>query len=320
MKQTKDHTKNSNDQSLAEWIVKRAGLRRRNNRNLERGPSTVDTQLDHYIDRVKQLLIIANQQASELASERKKRRRAERELAEVRDLLKETEHSRRQTKRTLRRASRELNSLRCDSKPRAVIDLREKIEQIHEQYSNELIKERTRRARVEANLNSAEEKIKSLQRSRILQRDEQSSINDRVLEERERRRKAEKASKRLKQNLRYASRSLNSLRSEHKKCRRGSPNNRSNGNKNTPALLEAILPNLTVVRDNVSYGNASANAKQMLDDLTRLNDNPQLMRGERVGGAKKQWFEIRPTLSERIYYRKSGYNSQASMASNRACW
>ena len=48
----------------------------------------------------------------------------------------------------------------------------------------------------------------------------------------------------------------------------------------------------------------------MLDDLMRLNDNPQLMRGERVGGAKNQWFEIRPTLSERIYYRKSGYNGR----------
>ena len=34
------------------------------------------------------------------------------------------------------------------------------------------------------------------------------------------------------------------------------------------------------------------------------------MRAERVGGAKRQWFELRPTLSERIYYRKSGYNSR----------
>ncbi|MXZ02488.1 MAG: hypothetical protein F4Y88_02095 [Chloroflexi bacterium] len=164
--------------------------------------------------------------------------------------------------------------------------------------------------RVEAELNSAEAKIKSLPRPQVPQHEEQSPISDRVIKEREQRRKAEKESKRLKQNLRHASRELNSLRSEHKKCRRNSKNDASNGNRYTPALLQAILPNLSVVRDNVSYGNSSTNAKQMLDDLMRLNDTPQLMRAERVGGAKRQWFELRPTLSERIYYRKSGYNSR----------
>lgn len=296
-------------QSLAEWISQRAGMQRRS--KVSPTPSLAsDSELDRYIDRVNQLLRIAHQQEFELAAERKKRRRAEGELADVRNLLNESERFRQQNRQTLRRASRELNSLRRDSKPRAVIELRAKVEAIHEQYSNDLISERDKHTGLEDELASAKAKIKSLQRSQVPQHAEQSSISDRVLQERQRRRKAEKESKRLKQNLRHASRELNSLRSEHKKSQRSSVNGRSDRTKYTPTLLQAILPNVTVVRDSVSYGNSPSNAKQMLDDLMRLNDNPQLMRAERVGSAKRQWFELRPTLSERIYYRKSGYNSR----------
>ena len=295
--------------SLAEWISQRAGMQRRS--KVSATPTLAsDSELDRYIDRVNQLLRIAHQQEYESAEERKKRRRAERELADVRKLLKGSERSRRQSRQTLRSASRELNSLRRDSKPRAVIELRAKVEEIHEQYSNDLISERDRRTGLEEELASAKAKIKYLQRSQIPQQAEQSSISDRVLQERQRRRKAEKENKRLKQNLRHASRELNSLRSEHKKCRRSSVNGRSDGTKYTPSLLQAILPNLTVVRDSVSYGNSSTNAKQVLDDLMHLNDNPQLIRAERVGSAKRQWFELRPTPSQRIYYRRSGYNSR----------
>lgn len=296
-------------QSLSEWISQRAGIQRRSKASHE-PHFALDSELDRYIDRVKQLLGIARQQEFELAEERKKRRRAERELADTRNLLKGSERSRRQNRRILRSASRELNSLRLDSKSRAVIKLREKTEQIHGQYSSDLINERDRRIQVQAELDSARAKIKSLNRSATPKHDELPSISDRVLKERQKRRKAEKENKSHKQNLAHVRRQLKSLQNEHKKCRRNPKHSDSNGNKYTPALLQAILPNLTVVRDNVSYGNSPTNAKQMLDDLMLLNDSPQLMRAERVGGAKHQWFELRPTLSERIYYRKSGYNSR----------
>ena len=230
-------------QSLSEWISQRAGTQRSSDAETPPPPDS-GNQIEHYIYRVQQLLEIAKQQATELSSERRKRQRTERELSDVRDQLKESERSRRENRRTLRRASRELNSLRRDSKPHTVIKLREKIETIHEQYSNELIKERNRRTRVETNLNSEETKIEPLQRSRTLQHDGQLSSGDRVIEERDRRRKAEKDSKRLKRNLRHVSRELNSLRSEHKKCRRGSPKGHSNGNKYTPELFSSHLAQL----------------------------------------------------------------------------
>ena len=304
MRRTKDHTKSSNGQSLADWIVKRAGLRRRNTGNLERAPSTVDSQLDHHIDRVKQLLDIAQQQATELSSERKKRQRAEREMSEVRDLLKESERSRRQDRHTLRRASRELNALRRDSKPRAVIELREKIEQIHQQYADALAEEQTRHAEAASELKTVKEKLQTLQKARTQKEiHDRPSASERVDEERARRRKAEKESKKLKQNLRHASRSLNSLRSEHKKCGRQTYRGSSNGSVSKHDFIGAVLPNLTVARDGDSRLIKARDTKQVFDDLTRLNDSPQIMRGERVGAAEP-WLEIRPTLTDRIYYRQ----------------
>ncbi len=65
-----------------------------------------------------------------------------------------------------------------------------------------------------------------------------------------------------------------------------------------------MLPNLKLARDGDSRLTRARDTKQVFDDLIRLNDSPQLMRGERVGSAEP-WLEIRPTLTDRIYYRQA---------------
>ncbi len=291
-------------QSLAEWINQRAGIQQRSYTEALL-PLNSENQFEHYIDRVKQLLDIAKQQTTELSSERKKRQRVERELADVRNLLKESEHSRRQNRRTLRRASRELNSFRRRSELPAVIELRQQLDQIQQQYVDAFAEEQTSRARAEANLETAEEKLQALQESRT-EKDVsvRPSINARVTEERDRRRKAEKESKNLRRKLRHTSRSLNTLRRDHSKCGRLPYAASSNGEASKHDFIGAVFPNLTLARNGDARLIQARDTKQVFDDLVRLNDNPQIMRGERVGSAEP-WLEIRPTLTDRIYYRQA---------------
>lgn len=296
--------KTSLRQSLAEWINQRAGIQRRSYTEALLPPDS-ENQFEHYIDRVKQLLDIAKQQVTELSSEQKKRQRAERELADVRNLLKESERSRRQNRRTLRRASRELNSFRRRNELPAVIELREQLDQIQQQYADAFAEEQTSRARAEANLKTVEEKLQALQESRT-EKDVsvRPSINARVTEERDRRRKAEKESKNLRRKLRHTSRSLNTLRRDHSKCGRLPYAASSNGEASKHDFIGAVLPNLTLARNGDARLIQARDTKQVFDDLVRLNDNPQIMRGERVGSAEP-WLEIRPTLTDRIYYRQA---------------
>ena len=291
-------------QSLAEWISQRAGMQRRGDANTSLS-DTSESGLDRYQDRIKQLLSIANQQAEELTSERAKRHRAEQKLERVRSELKDSEKDRRNLKRTLRRASRELNSLRHGSELPAITKLRHQLDQIQNQVVESFAQEQKLRDRAEANLKTLEKELESLQQSQAAGTPSRRSlINGRVEEERGRRRKAEKENRNLKRKLRHVSRSLNTLRRDYSKSGQRSYAASSNGAVANHDIIGIVLPNLKLVRDGGSRLTRARDTKQVFDDLMRLNDSPQIMRGERVGSAEP-WLEIRPTLTDRIYYRQS---------------
>jgi hypothetical protein len=290
-------------QSLAEWINQRAGMQLRGDTKPSPNRSP-DNELHRYQERVKQLLSIAKQQAFELSSERNKRQRAEIDLAKVRSRLKASERSRRQNRRTLRRASRELNSLRRGGELPAVIELRQQIGRIQQQYVDALVAEQTSLAQAESELKAVEKERERLRKALIERKiPDNPPMSARVADERDRRRKAEKESRNLKRKLRHASRSLNTLRRDHSKCGKRSFPASSNGTVAKHDFIGVILPNLTLARDGYTRLTQARDIRQVFDDLARLNDSPQVMRGERVGTAEP-WFEIRPTLTDRVYYRQ----------------
>ena len=305
-RRTENRSNGASSQSFADWIVKRAGLQRRNNGKSSRASETADGQFDNYVNRIKSLLEIANQQASELRSERKNRLRAERQLADTRDRLRESERSGRENRRTIRRANRELNSLKRDGESLAVVELRQQLDRLQSEYVDALDQEQSKRVEAEAKATSLKEKLETLQQSDAqTQREapELSSIPERVQNERDRRRKAEKEARNLKRKLRHASRSLNTLRRDYSKSRNQTYATTSNGHVSGQALFDDLLPKLRLARDSASRLFDARDTKQVFDDLVRLHDNPGVMRGERVGSAEP-WLEIRPTLTDRIYYRQ----------------
>ena len=304
MKRSENRPKNAGSQSFADWIVKRAGLQRRNNGKIDLAPTSPDGRLDTYLNRIKQLLKIANQQADELASERKKRIRSEKNFERARAELRESEKDRRELRRTLRRAGRELTSIRRGAELPAVTELREQLNAIQDESYNALNEEQVLRTQAEAELKEVQQELEELRRARngaVPFRN--VSISERVAEERGRRRKAEKEARNLKHKLRHASRSLNTLRRDHSKCRNPSYSVSSNGRVSDHSAIGDLLPNLTLARDSASRLFKARETKQIFDDLVRLHDSPQVMRGERVGSAEP-WLEIRPTMTDRVYYRQ----------------
>ena len=291
-------------QSLSEWINQRAGMQRRGDARRPL-PHTSDSELDRYQERVNQLLTIANQQASELASERSKRLDAEQKLKRTRSELRNAKKDRRSLKRTLRRASRELNSLRRGNELPAITKLRQQLNQLRNQFVESFSQEQNLTTKAKAKAKTLQKEVESLKRALAIRAPSAKSlINQRVEEERDRRRKAEKEAKNTKRKLRHTSRSLNALRRDHSKCGRQSYAVSSNGAASRHDFIGAVLPNLTLARDGDTRLIQARDTKQVFDDLTRLNDNPQIMRGERVGAAEP-WLEIRPTLTDRIYYRQA---------------
>ena len=293
-------------QSLAEWISQRAGMHRPVDATLS-SPRTSESELDRYQERVKQLLSVANQQATDLASERTKRLRTERRLESVRSELKESQKDRRNLKRTLRRASRELNSLRHGSELPAITKLCQQLVQIQNQVVESFGQEQNLRVRAETKLKTLQKEVKTLQQSQTVGIPSRKSlINERVEEERGRRRKAEKESRNLKRKLRHTSRSLNTLRRDHSKCGRRFDAASSNGAASRYDFIGVLLPNLMLARDGDLRLLRARETKQVFDHLLRLNNDPQSVRGDRVGSADP-WLEMRPnpTPSDRIYYRKA---------------
>lgn len=291
-------------QSLAEWISQRAEMQRRTDERLS-SCNASENQLDRYRERFKQLLTIAKQQAIELDSERRKRLNAENKLQRARSELKDSEKDRRSLKRTLRRASRELNSLRHGSELPAIAKLRRQLDQIQHQVVESFAQEQKLRYRAESSLKTLHKEFESLQQSQTERLPSRRSlINGRVEEERGRRRKAEKENRNLKRKLRHFSRSLNTLRRDYSKSGQRPYTPSSNGAVANHDIIGIVLPNLKLVRDGGSRLTRARDTKQVFDDLMRLNDSPQIMRGERVGSAEP-WLEIRPTLTDRIYYRQA---------------
>lgn len=266
-----------------------------------------DSELDRYQDRVKQLLGIANQQANELVSERRKRLNAEQRLKRTRSQLSDSEKDRRGLKRTLRRASRELNSLRHGSELPAITKLRQQLVQIQNQVVESFGQERSLRVRAETDLKTLQKEFEALQQS---QREgtpsRKSLINERVEQERGRRRKADKENKNLKRELRHANRSLNTLRRDYSKRGRRFDAASSNGAGPKHDLIGALLPNLMLARDGGLRLLQARDTEQVFDHLLRLNDDPKNVRGDRIGSADS-WLEMRPnpTRTDRIYYRKA---------------
>ncbi len=299
--------------SFAEWIRRRARFQMR-----ATGQPTVvepavssDAQSSTHLERVGQLLDFTKKQTTELIVERRKRQRAEQELTDTRKRLKESERSRRHVKNTLRRASRELNSLRRSSELPTLLDLRQQIDEIHEHYVQALAEAQTGRTLTEANLKTLTNELHQLQIDAKRKQNSAPSltVSERINDERNRRRVAEKENKNLKRKLRHASRSLNTLRREHSKCRSNSYPASYNGTASRYAILDDLLPNVSFARDSDKRLTKARDAKQVFNDLMRLNDSPGTMRGERVGAAEP-WLEIRPTLSDRIYYRHNNGNGQ----------
>ena len=291
-------------QSFADWISQLARTQQRTKVS-PTPPRAADGELERYQERVKQLLSIANQQADDLAKEREKRLRAEQKLESVRSELKESEKDRRSLKRTLRRAGRELNSLKHSEELPAIASLRQQLDQIQNQVDEAFVKEENLRVRAETRLKAQEKEVIALKQTLAAGTPSRKSlINARIEEERDLRRTAEKESKNLKRKLRHTSRSLNTLRRDHSKCRGQSNKASSNGSATSDDLIGAVLPNLQLVRDSHARLARARDTKQVFDGMMRINDTPQLMRGERVGSAEP-WLEIRPTLTDRIYYRQA---------------
>ena len=298
--------------SLAEWIRRRARFQLRTNGQLKPDLHvSSDDAVEGNLEHVSQLLDFAKKQTAELIAERRKRQRAEQALVEIRDRLKESERSRKNAKSTLRRASRELNSLRYGNELPTLADLRRQIDEIHEHYVNALAEAQTGRTLTEANLKMLTNKLEELQFEAQKKRAPvpTASISERVNEELTRRRKAEKESRNLKRNLRHTSRALKNLRRDHSKCRSNSYPVRYNGTASRYAVFDLLLPNLSLARNSQERLSKARDAKQVFSDLMRINDAPGAMRGERVGSAEP-WFEIRPTLSDRIYYRQTNGNGR----------
>ncbi len=205
-------------QSLAEWISQRAGRQRSGDKHPSSSDAS-DDELDRYRDRVKKLLSIADDLTVELDAERSNRLNAENKLEQVRSELKESKRDRRNLKRTLRRASRELNSLRHGGELPAVTKLRQQLDQIQNQVVVSFGREQNLRVRAETELKTLQQEAVASQKpqnDRLPSR--KSLINERIEEERGRRRKAEKENRNVKRKLRHVSRTLNNLRRDHSKC------------------------------------------------------------------------------------------------------
>ena len=299
-------------QSLAEWIRQRAGIQRRSDTNLSQ-LHTSDNELDHYVDRVKQLFGIAKQQAFEIASERKKRRRVEDELSKSRERLKRSYRERQLYKRALRRASRELNYPRRQEQDIVSHQLRQQIKRSEQNHQKEISKERLKRTQAEENLKKAKTELGQLQQkykdqSNKLERIVNEQLpNTKSIEERDRRRIAEKEAKNLKIKLRHTRRSLNTMRRDHSKCGKHSTPILPKSIPYSDKLLGLILPKLKLADESNSRLRESQSVKRIFDDLHRLNNFPQSMRGERVASAEP-WLEIRPTKTKRIYYKRTKNN------------
>ena len=297
------------NRSLADWISQLASIQRRSSSDQALPPAS-DRELDEYFERVKLRLDIAKQQSDELSSERKKRQRAERDLADARSRLKESNRSLNNNRRELRRVSRQLNSLQYGSELPVVTELRQELDELQQLYSDALEEERSQRANAEARLATLEKRLKAIQlRQSKSERSEIRPIPARVAEERDRRRKAEKAHRTTKRQLKHANRTLKNLRRDIKRSGKHRDASTSNGAPSSNGIFQTLLPNLTLARDSADRLKSSREAKQIFGDLNHLNDNPQVVRGERVGAAGS-WLELRPSLTSRIYYRNGNRRGQ----------
>ncbi len=290
-----------------------------------------EAEVNRYRERVEQLFRIAKAQASEIASERRKRARAERRLQQSRDRLR---RARSRTRREIEESWGAKIALERDERIRAeqrledyrlqLDETKNKLDQTYttkwlsevfdtpQSAEQELYEERQQRRKAEKEiqklhlqLKEKEAEIKQLRREK---RDasifNKPPVDQRITDEKDRRRAAQKEAKNLKRKLKRTSRELNSLRRDYRKRGKRTSQKGINGRLSPYQLVESLLPNLTLARSSVAHLSDSSASKQIFDDLQKLNDQPQSVRGDRMGSAEP-WIELRPnpTPTERIYYR-----------------
>ncbi len=290
-----------------------------------------EAETERYRERVEQLFRIAKAQASEIASERRKRARAERRLQQSRDRLRRARDRSRSdidelwgAKIALERDRRMRAEQRLDACRLQLHETEEKLDRAHrtkwlsevfdtppsaeqelEAERQERLKAEKATQRLQLQLKEKEAEIKQLRREkRTLLTFNKPLASQKVVEEQAMRRTAQKEAKNAKRKLRHVSRALNSLRHEHSRCGKRTSVHTLNGSIDPHQLFSALLSNITLVRDSAAHLSDSPASKQIFDDLQKLNDQPQSVRGDRMGSAEP-WIELRPnpTPTERIYYR-----------------